>query len=646
VSGSGQSSAILSSCNSVIACDGQGLIIGSRCSCICENSYGSVIIGGQNLGLSASENNTVYVQCLKIHTVPNCNSLDRLMVYDESDGYVKYRDLSTIPGGGGGGDAIDLNQIAFGTGTGITSSNIFQIDVGNTHLIFGNNTNTNSYNTSIIGGISNQIYQYSHCAVISGGQSNSICYRSYNSSIIAGKYNTIIRSKRSSILGGQCNTLSCISEGSSVIGGFYNLLSCYSYYSSIIGGQCNILSFNNSNSSIIGGFCNSLSCQTNSSSIIGGCNNCICQSNYSAIIGGTALTLNNENNIVYVPELKVEKSQQDDNLTKVLVWDDASTKLMKWRDVNTISGGGGIAPDACQIVFGNNSGTGLTWSSKFTFGFSESNINFGVGHTMSGSIRSSIIGGRANISCSAYDTSIIGGVGNRIIQLSYSSIIGGGANYLCCQSSKSSIIGGYRNTLSCYSNYSSIIGGCYNDNLCSNNSSIIGGCNNCIYQSNCSAIIGGANLVLNSENNIVYVPELKTDTSQQDDNLTKVLVWDDASTKLMKWRDVNTISGGGAINTQTILTYTMSSSDANNIVLMDNISPQTVVIDLNSNVSFSSGTKIDIIQIGTGTVSVSAVGGVTLNSKNSWTSLADQYVAATLLNIGTDDWILIGNLTA
>jgi hypothetical protein len=349
---------------------------------------------------------------------------------------------------------------------------------------------------------------------------------------------------------------------SSIIGGISNTLSCYSCWSSIIGGSSN-----------------TLSC-SNRSSIIGGCNNCICQSNHSAIIGGTALTLNNENNIVYVPELKLDTSQQDDTLTKILVWDDASTKLMKWRDVNTISGGGGIVPDACQIVFGNNSGTGLTWSSKFTFGFSESNINFGVGHTMSGSIRSSIIGGRGNISCSSDDTSIIGGF------------------------------------------------------------------NNCIYQSNCSAIIGGNNLILNSENNIVYVPELKLDTSQQDDTLTKILVWDDASTKLMKWRDVNSISGGGVINTQTILTYTMSSSDANNIVLMDNVSPQTVVIDLNSNVSFSSGTKIDIIQIGTGTVSVSGVGGVTLNSKNSWTSLADQYVAATLLNIGTDDWILIGNLTA
>jgi hypothetical protein len=46
-------------------------------------------------------------------------------MHDPIDGYIKYRDLSTIGGGGGGSTAIRENEIAFGTGTGITSSGRF-----------------------------------------------------------------------------------------------------------------------------------------------------------------------------------------------------------------------------------------------------------------------------------------------------------------------------------------------------------------------------------------------------------------------------------------------------------------------------------------------------------------------------------------
>jgi uncharacterized repeat protein (TIGR03803 family) len=120
---SGWSSAIISSQGSCILTG--GVILGSLNSFISSVGTGNVIIGGSGLCLSSGESNTTLVQCIKVNTVNNDNTLDRVLVHDSTDGYVKYRDLSTIGGGGGGSTAIRQNEIAFGTGTGITSSGRF-----------------------------------------------------------------------------------------------------------------------------------------------------------------------------------------------------------------------------------------------------------------------------------------------------------------------------------------------------------------------------------------------------------------------------------------------------------------------------------------------------------------------------------------
>lgn len=120
---SGWSSAIISSQGSCILTG--GVILGSLNSFISSVGTGNVIIGGSGLCLSSGESNTTLVQCIKVNTVNNDNTIDRVLVHDSIDGYVKYRDLSTIGGGGGGSTAIRQNEIAFGTGTGITSSGRF-----------------------------------------------------------------------------------------------------------------------------------------------------------------------------------------------------------------------------------------------------------------------------------------------------------------------------------------------------------------------------------------------------------------------------------------------------------------------------------------------------------------------------------------
>ena len=88
-------------------------------------------------------------------------------------------------GGGGASIAIDLTEVAFGTGTSITSSNVFTFDNTNSNLIESTNSSiTNgSIQSSIISGQKNSIVN-SDSSLITG-DSNSI-YGSFIASIIGG----------------------------------------------------------------------------------------------------------------------------------------------------------------------------------------------------------------------------------------------------------------------------------------------------------------------------------------------------------------------------------------------------------------------------------------------------------------------------
>jgi hypothetical protein len=151
-------------------------------------------------------------------------------------------------------------------------------------------------------------------------------YISEFSSIIGGSYNIIgTQSDYSSIIGGRNNTLNENPSYSSIIGGGYNTISYCSKYSSIIGGCCNTVSGTSSYSSIIGGFCNTLGNKS--------CN--------SVIIGGTGLSLNDECNLVYVPNLKIASVSSKDDASRILVWD--SDNVVKYRNSSTLGGVGSIS---------------------------------------------------------------------------------------------------------------------------------------------------------------------------------------------------------------------------------------------------------------------------------------------------------------
>jgi len=205
----------------------------------------------------------------------------------------------------GSASAIDITEVAFGTGTGITSSNNFTWNNACNNLIASKSSNiTNgSCESAIIGGASNDII-------------NS------DSSLISGNSNNIYSSPRSSIIGGGGNS---------------------------IGTQSQTVKqpSDNSRNVIIGGSSNEISGSSSyNSSIIGGYTSYIKQSKQSVILGGIGLTLSNEDSVVYVPELKIATASNSSTTDKVLVWD-TTDNYVKWRSDSSL----GLAKNAKKVAW-------------------------------------------------------------------------------------------------------------------------------------------------------------------------------------------------------------------------------------------------------------------------------------------------------
>jgi hypothetical protein len=100
----------------------------------------------------------------------------------------------------------------------------------------------------------------------------------------------------------------------------------------------------------------------------------------------------------------------------------------------------------------------------------------------------------------------------------------------------------------------------------------------------------------------------------------------------------NTAVGGG--------TYTLSLDDISKSLTFNSAATYTVSVPPYSSIAFPIGTKIDILRLGAGAVTISPGSGVTINSKNSNKNIAAQYSGATLVKVDTNTWILIGDLIA
>lgn len=105
----------------------------------------------------------------------------------------------------------------------------------------------------------------------------------------------------------------------------------------------------------------------------------------------------------------------------------------------------------------------------------------------------------------------------------------------------------------------------------------------------------------------------------------------------------NKLDGVASINQQTG-NYTLDLSDAGRVIEVNSASNLTVTIPVNSSVAFATGSTVVVTRRGSGEVSIAGSGGVTTRSQDGQLRIGKQYAAAALIKIGTDEWLVVGNL--
>jgi hypothetical protein len=102
------------------------------------------------------------------------------------------------------------------------------------------------------------------------------------------------------------------------------------------------------------------------------------------------------------------------------------------------------------------------------------------------------------------------------------------------------------------------------------------------------------------------------------------------------------------INTQSGTTYTLVAGDAQKLVTLSNASAITLTVASNATQALPVGTQVTISQFGVGQVTV--VGAVSPNpvtiNGTPGLKLRTQYSSATLIQTSTDNWLLVGDLSA
>jgi len=92
--------------------------------------------------------------------------------------------------------------------------------------------------------------------------------------------------------------------------------------------------------------------------------------------------------------------------------------------------------------------------------------------------------------------------------------------------------------------------------------------------------------------------------------------------------------------------YTVALSDAGKTLTIDSASNLDITVPPNSSTAFPVGSRIDVVGVGSGTVTFVQGSGVVINSKNSNKKISARYSAATIIKTDTNTWVLIGDLTA
>jgi hypothetical protein len=125
------------------------------------------------------------------------------------------------------------------------------------------------------------------------------------------------------------------------------------------------------------------------------------------------------------------------------------------------------------------------------------------------------------------------------------------------------------------------------------------------------------------------------------------------STSIASGATVTTIAGltltapvvNLSINEQTGTSYTVALSDNGKLVTLSNAEAITVTVPTNDSAAYATGSQINLVQLGAGTVSVVGDSGVSVLGTPGLNFRA-QYSSATLVKINTNSWLLAGDLSA
>ena len=99
------------------------------------------------------------------------------------------------------------------------------------------------------------------------------------------------------------------------------------------------------------------------------------------------------------------------------------------------------------------------------------------------------------------------------------------------------------------------------------------------------------------------------------------------------------------VETSASTTYVIDGADRSKVKLFNNASNVSVIVPNSGSATFPIGTKVDLIQIGEGQVTVSGASGVTIYG-NPGTRLNGQWAQASLIKTGSNTWVIYGNTSA
>jgi len=110
-------------------------------------------------------------------------------------------------------------------------------------------------------------------------------------------------------------------------------------------------------------------------------------------------------------------------------------------------------------------------------------------------------------------------------------------------------------------------------------------------------------------------------------------------------KDIADIAGtGNNIVTDSTTSRTFSLTDSNKHIRCTNGSAITLTVPLNATVPLPIGFMCEPEQAGAGTITYSPEGAAVLRSKDSNLSSNGQYGSSMIKKIGTDEWLIVGDL--